>query len=492
MWILPAVAEDFTPASLTVQDMNESVKTEIKKATLSKTNLKSQYDIAFDRFVQSNVKAAYNDYKILVETMTPNDYAYMNVSEKMASVGFFDLAQKADKKISDKSYSYLFTDDLKRYYYPSKPLTKEDELYLAEIYSNIMYNAQSKEATDELVKDTALLSRSDYANYIAALGYFKSGDFKTALKFINTSINMNTENIIYKKLKAEILTSLTKYKDAIKVVDSIKKQPMNTTFFTNKVLSTEEYILYKSAKNEDIKNYHLGYYYYCENELPKAIRALQTNSIAKKKLNKNILALSSVVYFDMKEYEKALDNAQKAHRMDGNNVMALNVMGKLSLKNSDYKSALKYFKKAAQNDELTPESSLNLANVYEKLGETKKALEIYTKILKIHSNCAIAYYKVATLGDGDAFEYFKKSIAVDKDFTDGWFALAGKEIERRHLKNAQKYLAIANYIDEKDFRYYYYQGLIAKAQGLQSDADYYFQKSKNVNPKVLKNEELGI
>ena len=490
--ILPVNSQDFTPASLNVQDMSDN-KTEIQKATLVKTNLKSQYDIANERFVQSNIKSAYNDFKVLIETMAPNDYAYMNVAERMASVGFFDLADKSASKVSEKSYSYLFTDDIKHYYYPSKPLNKDDEKYLAEVFSNIMYNAQSKEATDELVKNTTLLAQSDYANYIAALGYFKSGNSKSALKSVNTAISMNSENILYKKLKAEILVSLSKPKDAIKIVESLKKQPMNTKSFIDKILSMEEYILYKTSKNEDLQNYHLGYYYYLENELPKAVRTLQTNVITKKKLPKEIYALSSRVYFDMNEYEKARVNAEKALHLSGNNVIALNVMGDLKLKENDYKSALKYYKRASSNDEASAKSALNEAMIYEKINETKRALEIYTKILKVHSNCALAYYKMARLSGQNSLEYLKKAVAVDKDFKDGWFELARKEIENKQLKNAQKYLTIANYIDENDFRYYYYQGLIFKAQGKQSDAEYYIKKSGALKPQVTsKKEELGI
>ncbi len=485
-----AIANDFS-ADLELKDITET--NEVKRATLTKTDIKNQYSIAFDRFVQSNAKAAYRDYKILIETMKPNDLAYMNVSDKMASIGFFDLADKAINKVSDKSYSYLIKDDIKRYYYPSGNMSREDETYLAEVYSNIMYNAQSKEATDELIKNTVLLSRLDYADYIAALGYFKSNNQKLALKYINTAIAMNGENVIYKKLKAEILVGISKPKDAIKIIENIKKQPMNTKMFSDKIDSLEQYILYKSSKNENLKNYHLGYYYYLEGELPKAVRTLQTNTIGKKRLNKEVYALSSRIYLDMKEFEKASDNAQKALKLNGDSVIALNVLGDISLRNNDYKAALKYYKKAANNDKFTPQSAINLAIVYEKLNETKKALEIYSKVLHEHSNSFYAYYKVAMLDSAKKLDYLKKSVAINKDFKEGWFEITGEEIKLGHLKVAEKYLTIANYIDENDFRYYYYQGLIYKAQGQQSEADYYIKKSKLVRPETMSGkEELGI
>ncbi len=60
--------------------------------------------------------------------------------------------------------------------FPAKKLKREDEIYLGEVYSNIVYNDQSREATAELVKNTALLEDYDYANYVAALGCLKSGN----------------------------------------------------------------------------------------------------------------------------------------------------------------------------------------------------------------------------------------------------------------------------------------------------------------------------
>ena len=68
----------------------------IKKATLTHNSLHNQYVIAFNRFMQSNVKSSYMDFKNLIETMDENDYAYMKMAENMADIGFFELADLAD------------------------------------------------------------------------------------------------------------------------------------------------------------------------------------------------------------------------------------------------------------------------------------------------------------------------------------------------------------------------------------------------------------
>ena len=171
-----------------------------------------------DKFIKSNIRSSYSDFKVLIDSVTPNDYVYMRLSEEMASIGFFNLSELAMSKIEDSSLSSQIEDDIKAFYFPSGNLTKKDQLYLAELYSNMRYNDQSREATAELTKQTALLTDSDYANYVAAFGAMKSGDYKQADKYINQAIVKNPKNLNYKRLKAEIVAQSTNPKDAVNLI----------------------------------------------------------------------------------------------------------------------------------------------------------------------------------------------------------------------------------------------------------------------------------
>ena len=465
----------------------------IKKATLTHNSVHNQYVIAFDRFMQSNVKSSYMDFKNLIETMDSNDYAYMKMAENMAGIGFFNLSNLAASKIDDKELSDFLIGDINVYYFPSKKLKIDDEIYLGEVFSNIIYNDQSREATTELVKNTTLLSQSDYANYIAALGYLKSNDIINANTYIDNAIKMNAQNLNYKKLKAEILSQGKKPKNALKMIEYIKSQKLYSTDFIRKVNSLEQYVLYKAEKEYSKKMYHLGYYYYYERELAKSIRTLQGALTTKKKNNKDVYALMSRVYFDMNDFEKAQDMAMKAHKLDSNNYLALSVLGDLSYRNKDYKTALKYYKDAESNNKTSSMSSIKVAQTYEKLGKDKKAVEIYERILRTYSDCYVAYYKIALTDKSKELAYLKKAIAINIDFKDAWIDLGRVAIERQNYSGAKNYLGIANYIDEKDFRYYYYQGLIAKNQGMKQIAESYFKKSLMLNPDYQPaKEELNI
>lgn len=496
---VPALAEGFdsiqpaNPLSAEPLPVN-TVAISVKKATLTHNSIHNQYVIAFNRFMQSNVKSAYIDFKVLIETMDENDYAYMKMAENMADIGFFDLSDLAASKIEDKALSDFLLGDIKLYYAPSKKLKPDDEIYLGEVFSNIIYNDQSREATSELVKNTDLMTNSDYANYLVALGYLKSNDFVEANSYIDAAIKMNSQNLNYKKLKAEILSQGKRPKDALKMLDLIKAQKLYTADFIRKINSLEQYVLYKSEKNYSDKMYHLGYYYYYENENAKALRTLQSALTTKKKHNKDVYAILSRVYFDMQEFEKAQDIATKAYKIDSGDVTTLLVLGDLSFRTGDYKTALKYYKGAENhNKAATSICSVKVAQTYEMLGKEKRAIDIYEKVLKTYSDSWVAYYKIALKDKSKELAYLKKAIAINANFKDAWLDLGRVEIERGNFFEARKYLGVANYIDENDFRYYYYQGLIAKNQGLKQDAEKYFKKSILLKPDYAPaKEELSI
>lgn len=464
-----------------------------QKASLTKNDVHNHYAIALERFIQCNVRSSYADFRILIESIVPNDYAYMLIANKMSDLGFFTLSDLALSKVEDEDISYIVNDDIRRYYYPSYKLKPKDEIYLAEMFSNIMYNAQSLEAASELVKNTELLNKSDYANYIVALGSLKANNINNAKKYIDIAIDKNPQNLNYKKLKAEIALQDNKNKTAIKIVEEMKQAPVMNEFYINKTYSLEQYVLYKAAKQEYEKKYHLGYYYYYEGELNKAMRTLQTATSSKKKNNADTYALMARIYFDMKEYEKAESLAEKTLSIQGNNVMALIVMGDLSAKDKDYKTAYKYYDKAYSKDKKAIAPAIRLAETARRLDKLDVTKEIYTRILRTRSDCPQAYYNVAMSDASRKLEYLKKAVAIDSNFTEGWLELSKMMIDRQNFAAAKKYLAIAKYIDENNFKYYYYQGLICKSQGLIQDAVYNFKKSLSINPdfKPAK-EELSI
>ena len=275
------------------------------------------------------------------------------------------------------------------------------------------------------------------------------------------------------------------------MLEHLKENKLYTTEYIRKINELEHYTLYRTETNDTMKKYHLGYYYFLQEEYTKAARTLQGAITTKKKTNREVYALLAEVYYMQKEYEKAENFADKSLQLGGKNKQASFIMGKVKYKNKEYKEALKYFKDAESKTDAT--ASAWVAMTYSQLGNPEKAKEINSKILKDHSDCALAYYNVALQDKEREYEYLKKAVALNLTFIDGWVALTKNAIDRNNLDNARKYLAIVKYIDENDFRYYYYQGLIYKMKGLVQDANFYFKKSLTINPdSELVKKELGI
>lgn len=262
--------------------------------------------------------------------------------------------------------------------------------------------------------------------------------------------------------------------------------------FDNELHSSQQYILYKAAKNEYWKKYYLAYYYYDKGEYNKSLRVLQTSISGKKNINKEVFTLTAKVYYELKEFEKAQDYALKALDIDSSCAESLIVLGNISIRNNDLQLAESYFKKAISKDN-SHTAEIRLAEIYEKQNNIKKAKEIYSKILKVSSKTYEAYYKMALIDKDRELTYLKKAIAINPDFKDGWIDLAKLEINKDSYDQALSYLSITKYIDEDDYRYYYYTGLIMKNKGLLTEAAKNFEKSYNLNTNFeLVKKELNI
>ena len=118
-------------AETTVANMNMVIKDNFVKA---------KYASAENRFVQTNVKASYDDFNNLIQRASHDDYVFLMYGIKMAEYGFFDLSDDLIAKLDNNGFTKAYVEDMKRYYYPSAMVSQKDIVYLADAYSNIMYN----------------------------------------------------------------------------------------------------------------------------------------------------------------------------------------------------------------------------------------------------------------------------------------------------------------------------------------------------------------
>ena len=425
--------------------------------------IKARYASAENRFIQSNVKASYDDFDELIQKADHDDYVFLLYGMKMAEYGLFDLSDKLINRLDNNHFTGAYVKDMRKYYYPSGMLDKKDVLILADAYSNIVYNNMALETTSELL-NTANIDENDYKNYLIALGYYKSNNLALALKYINNAILENNVNINYLSLKARILADSKKSSQALKVLKEIKKTQFLTIDFQRKVRATEEYVLYKTSKNDALKDYHLAYYYHLQDKSLLATKVLQSAILTAKQYSSDIYGLLGRIYYENNEPAKAIEFASRAFKEDKKNYLAVMTLADVRYDEKKFADSLLYYKKAKK---LTKDTApqVGIAKSYLALNKSDKAKKIYEKLLKdnkMNEDLLVESLKVIP----QRVDYYLPRVAsIDLSNNDIWLGLANHAIKDGNYSMATTYLNNSYYIDENNFKYYYYLSLILRAKG---------------------------
>lgn len=425
--------------------------------------VKAKYASAENRFAQSNVKASYDDFNDLIQRASHDDYVFLVYGMKMAEYGFFDLSEELINKLDTNGFTESYVNDIKKYYYPSGMVNRKDVIYLADAYSNIMYNNMAIETTSELLNSTQA-AESDYKNYLIALGYYKSNNLPQALKYINNALVENDNNVNYMILKAKILADSNKSAQALKLLDKIKKVQFKTIDFQKKVRAAEEYILYKTAKAEALKDYHLAYYYHLQNKSLLATKVLQSAILQAKQYSPLVFSLLGRIYYENDEPIKAQEFASRAYREDNNNYLAALTLADLNYNSRKYDISLKYYKKAKK---LTKdvEPSIGIAKTYLAMEKDKKSKKIYEKLLKKNQYDEDLLIESLKVFPQNSDYYLPRVASIDISNNDIWLGLANLAIKDKNFNMAATYLNNSYYIDANNFKYYYYLSLVLRAKG---------------------------
>lgn len=425
--------------------------------------VKAKYASAENRFAQSNVKASYDDFNDLIQRASHDDYVFLVYGMKMAEYGFFDLSDELISKLDENGFTESYINDIRKYYYPSGMVNRKDVIYLADAYSNIMYNNMAIETTSELLNSNQA-AESDYKNYLIALGYYKSNNLPQALKYINNALVENNNNVNYKILKAKILADSNKSAQALKLLGKIKKVQFKTTDFQKKVRAAEEYILYKTAKAEALKDYHLAYYYHLQNKSLLATKVLQSAILQAKQYSPLVFSLLGRIYYENDEPIKAQEFASRAYKEDNNNYLAALTLADLNYDSRKYDASLKYYKKAKK---LTKdvEPSVGVAKSYLAMEKDKKSKKIYEKLLKKNQYDEDLLVESLKVFPQNSDYYLPRVASIDISNNDIWLGLANLAIKDKNFNMAATYLNNSYYIDANNFKYYYYLSLVLRAKG---------------------------
>ena len=437
-------------------------KTQYGKVIYTAKEFKSSLDSINNKFMNLNISSAYEDMSGMIIDSEGHDYYLMLLADKAVSLGFFDLAQQSFSKISDFEIARIDSENTQKLFFPKYKMSADETVILGEAYSNIEHNDRSAEAIKDIMAKITNLDKNDYANYVLALGYLKLNDTDNAKKYVQSAIALNPSNLNYKILQSKTIADSKKNKKALKIAKSIKSANVEYYPIKQYLDKNEEYIKYKTEKQDWLKDYHLGYYYYLNNDNSKALRILQSAISKNNSRNAVLYSLMSRIYVKNGDFERANSVATKAYNYNLSNINTLLSLGDVAYENNKYKQALKYYKKAAKSRSSVTEAKLKLADTYAKLNNQKTSASIYEKIAKNDSTAYEAFYKMALNNPDIELSYLKRSVAINPNFKDGWIDLSRIMIENGNLAQAKKYLENAYYIDENDFRYYYYHSLLLK------------------------------
>ncbi len=480
---LSAIPVQGEPKSLTLRAETNAVNMDM---VIKDNFIKAKYASAENRFLQGNVKAAHDDFADLISKASHDDYVFLAYGIKMAEFGFFDLTEELISKLDNNLYTKNYVKDIRNFYYPSGMISLKDTLYLTDAYAGIVYNNLAIETSSELL-NSVQAEESDYKNYLIALGYYKSNNLPQALKHINNAIMENDVNLNYKILKAKILADSDKPKQALKILAKIKKTEVYTVDFQNKIKSAEEYVLYKVSKDNALKDYHLSYYYHLQGKSLLATKVLQSAIIQAKSYTPQIFGLLGKIYYENDEPFKAQEFAQRAYKDNSKNYHAVMTLADTYYDDRKFEEALKYYKEAKK---LTKESapSVGIAKSYLALEQKKKSEKLYKKLLKNPSTDEDLLIGALKIFPQRAYDYLPSIASVDITNNDIWLGLANMAIKDKNYSMAETYLNNSYYIDENNFKYYYYLSQVLRAKGEIEKSEISLIKCSTLNS----NYEAGI
>ncbi len=443
---------------------------------------KDAYAVAKSKFALTNVKTAHDELAEMIEDATSKDFVLLDIAIMLSEYGFFDLADNIFSKIDDYLISQNYIDDIKHFYYPAKRMEVKDLLFLSEAYSNIIYNNYAQEAVLDVINNTELIREyNDYVFYILALGYYEIKDIEQAKNYITIALSLNPRNVNYKILKTKILLEDKNKKPAIKLFEEIKKENFKIVELQNKISALEQYLLYKTEKDDKLKDYHLGYYYFLEGKTNFAQKVLLNALSNNKKINRDIYAILALSYLSSSD-RQARDNADKSIKSGGETFNALYTLGILELRKENYKQGLKLLNKAKKYEKDTCNADRLIALIYKYTGKQKQAVKLWNKIIKKVPEIYEGYYYLAMEPYVDKEALLKKSLSYNVNFPLAYYKLGEIYINRENFELARKYLYNAHYIDENDFRYYYYLSQLELQQGNNAQAESYLNTCTRLEP----------
>lgn len=458
-----------------------SQNTENAISASSNTNYAKKYAEANEKFTQGNITSAYKDYKSVLIASSTDDFVNLGFAYKFANMGLFTLSQEAINNIQDRETYNHQIQQIKSKFFPQVVLSYDDEILLAQNYTEIYYNNLAFEVARDMGKLPDNLKRADYAHYILSQAYYNIKEYNKAVSEINKALSINPDNANYIKFKAQIFCETNRLYEAVKLLENLLAQDVNILDYRNDLEGLYYYTLAKATKDRVKSRFYLAQYFLKTGDTKRAIKELNQNISAGKKDYKSMTLLAEI-YFKQNNLADSMDMYEKSYKIKKNYTESLMGIADMYLFKKDYKNALDYYLKAVKTDKNDKEALIKASLCYKMLDMSDKSVDFANKAFAKKTSDAQIYYIASKIDEIKNIQYLKKAVSLDPLMTDAWLDLADIAIKNNRLELARTYLKPVKYVDSKNYKYYYYCGLINKKSGSKDAALKNFQKALEINP----------
>ncbi len=416
------------------------------------------FEIAEKHTEQSNVSVAYYEFRDILDKTEPNDFYYMHAAYRLSKLGFFSLAHYSMSKVQNHEIWKEHINAIKKQYFPNVYFKKQEEVFLVGLYADIVFNNLTDESLEKLDKSGSLISKSDYANFLRARAYYEQKKYQNALSSINKAISANTDNLNYKKFKAEILTADGKSKEASNCLKQLISEDIPFMMIEKDIDKTNYYALSESSKDELEQKYYLAYYFYLNNDYTRAINEL--NLLLMKGEYKNSPKLLGRIYLLTEDYQSAKKLYEKILSNDKKAYYAHKGLGDILLHENNYKAAYDEYKLAEKGLGRDIELVISLCVSSFQSKQYPIAYKYLAKAKRLNAE----NYKVLYLSSQIQKDFGKQNLikALSKNvfYPDGWLDMARDAMDMNDYKSAEEYINTAAFITKNSSRYFYFKSLL--------------------------------
>ncbi len=213
----------------------------------------------------------------------------------------------------------------------------------------------------------------------------------------------------------------------------------------------------------------------------------------KQKDNKSAIDyfLLGIIYYQSKEYDKAIEAYEEAVKINPKDDSAYNNMGSAYANKKEYDKAIEAYKKAIEINPKYDSAYYNMGIAYDDKKEYDKAIDAFEKAIEInpkyadaYNNMGNAYYNKKEYDK--AIEVYKKAIEINPKYADAYYNMGITYSNKKEYDKAIEVYKKAIEINPKYADAYYNMGIAYRHKKEYDKAIEAYKKAIEINPKYAK------